>query len=52
MFDFELNWSDGFNGTLAILPAEGGKPEVVMEGVVGEWKMVGKLVRRGKERGV
>jgi serine/threonine protein kinase len=33
LFDFELNWSDGFNGTLAILPAEGGKPEVVMEGV-------------------
>ena len=33
LFDFELNWSDGFNGTLAILPAQGGKPEVVMEGV-------------------
>ena len=33
LFDFELNWSDGFNGTLAILPADGGKPEVVMEGV-------------------
>jgi serine/threonine protein kinase len=33
LFDFELNWSDGFNGTLAILPAEGGKPEVVMQGV-------------------
>jgi len=33
LFDFELNWSDGFNGTLAILPADGGKPETVMEGV-------------------
>jgi len=33
LFDFELNWADGFNGTLAILPAEGGKPEIVMEGV-------------------
>ena len=33
LFDFELNWSDGFNGTLAILPADGGKPELVMDGV-------------------
>ncbi|HEV8134507.1 MAG TPA: WD40 repeat domain-containing serine/threonine protein kinase [Pyrinomonadaceae bacterium] len=33
LFDFELNWSDGFNGTLAILPADGGKPEVLMQGV-------------------
>ena len=31
--NFELNWSDGYNGTLAILPAEGGKPETIMEGV-------------------
>jgi eukaryotic-like serine/threonine-protein kinase len=33
LFNFELNWSDGYNGTLVILPAEGGKPEVVMEGI-------------------
>ena len=33
LLNFELNWSDGYNGTLAILPAGGGKPEVVMEGV-------------------
>jgi Tol biopolymer transport system component len=33
LLNFELNWSDGYNGTLAILPAVDGKPEVVMEGV-------------------
>ena len=33
LFDFELNWSDGYNGTLAILPAGGGKPETRIEGV-------------------
>jgi serine/threonine protein kinase len=33
LLNFELNWSDGYNGTLAILPVGGGKPEVVMEGV-------------------
>jgi len=33
LLNFELNWSDGWQGTLAMLPAEGGKPEIVMEGV-------------------
>ncbi|MFN2533102.1 MAG: protein kinase [Pyrinomonadaceae bacterium] len=33
LLNFELNWSDGYNGTLAILPAKGGKPEVLMDGV-------------------
>lgn len=33
LFDFELNWADGYNGSLAILPVEGGKPEVLLEGV-------------------
>src|SRR6267142_1251808 len=33
LFNFELNWADGYDGTLVILPAEGGKPEVVMEGI-------------------
>ena len=33
LVDFELNWSDGFNGTLQILPAGGGNPEVRMENV-------------------
>ncbi|HEY6244524.1 MAG TPA: protein kinase [Pyrinomonadaceae bacterium] len=33
LFDFELNWSDGYNGTLAVLPKEGGTPEVVGEGI-------------------
>jgi eukaryotic-like serine/threonine-protein kinase len=33
LFDFELNWADGYNGTLAILPADGGKPEAMIEGV-------------------
>src|SRR6266536_584695 len=33
LFNFELNWSDGYNGTLVILPAEGGKPEVMMDGI-------------------
>ena len=33
LLNFELNWSDGWRGTLEILPAEGGKPEVVMEDV-------------------
>jgi len=30
---FELNWSDGFNGILQILPAGGGHPETIIEGV-------------------
>src|SRR5687768_14711155 len=33
LLNFELNWMDGRNGTLAILPAEGGKPEVLMDKV-------------------
>jgi len=33
LLNFELNWMDGRNGTLAILPAEGGKPEVLMDNV-------------------
>jgi Tol biopolymer transport system component len=33
LFDFELNWSDGYNGTLAILPSEDGKPEVIAAGI-------------------
>jgi len=33
LFDFELNWSDGFNGNLAILPPGGGEPETVITGV-------------------
>jgi len=33
LLNFELNWADGYNGTLAVLPEAGGKPEVVMEGV-------------------
>jgi Tol biopolymer transport system component len=33
LLNFELNWADGYNGTLAVLPQVGGKPEVVMEGV-------------------
>ena len=33
LFDFELNWSDGYNGTLAILPPDGGKPEIIADGI-------------------
>ncbi len=33
LFDFVLNWSDGYNGTLAILPAGGGEPETEIDGV-------------------
>jgi serine/threonine protein kinase len=33
LFDFELNWSDGYNGTLAILPPDGGKPEIIGDGI-------------------
>lgn len=33
LFDFELNWSDGYNGTLAILSADGGKPEIIADGI-------------------
>ena len=33
LFDFELNWSDGYNGTLAILPPDGGRPEIVADGI-------------------
>ena len=27
LVNFELNWSDGYNGTLRILPADGGQPD-------------------------
>ncbi|HEX6730796.1 MAG TPA: protein kinase [Pyrinomonadaceae bacterium] len=33
LVNFELNWSDGYNGTLQILPAVGGQPETTIEGV-------------------
>jgi eukaryotic-like serine/threonine-protein kinase len=33
LLNFELNWSDGYNGTLQILPAGGGQPETTIEGV-------------------
>ena len=33
LVNFELNWSDGYNGTLLILPAGGGQPENTIEGV-------------------
>jgi len=33
LLNFELSWADGYNGTLAILPAQGGKPEPGIEGV-------------------
>jgi serine/threonine protein kinase/Tol biopolymer transport system component len=33
LFDFELNWADGYNGTLAILPTDGGKPEIIGDGI-------------------
>lgn len=33
LFNFELNWSDGYNGTLAILPPDGGKPEIIADGI-------------------
>jgi Tol biopolymer transport system component len=33
LLNFELNWADGYNGTLAVLPPGGGKPEVVDVGV-------------------
>jgi eukaryotic-like serine/threonine-protein kinase len=33
LLNFQLSWADGYKGTLAILPAQGGKPEPVMEGV-------------------
>ena len=33
LVNFELNWSDGYNGTLQILPAGGGQPETSIEGV-------------------
>jgi eukaryotic-like serine/threonine-protein kinase len=33
LFDFELNWSDGYNGTLAILSPDGGKPEIIGDGI-------------------
>jgi eukaryotic-like serine/threonine-protein kinase len=33
LVNFELNWSDGYNGTLQILPAGGGQPERTIEGV-------------------
>ena len=33
LFNFELNWADGWHGTLEILPAKGDKPEVEIDGV-------------------
>jgi Tol biopolymer transport system component len=33
LVNFELSWSDGYNGTLQILPAGGGQPETTIEGV-------------------
>src|SRR6266545_8109965 len=33
LVNFELNWSDGYNGTLQILPAGGGPPEATIDGV-------------------
>jgi serine/threonine protein kinase/Tol biopolymer transport system component len=33
LVNFELNWSDGYNGTLQILPAGSVQPEVTIEGV-------------------
>lgn len=33
LVNFTLNWSDGYNGTLQILPADGGPPEISIEGV-------------------
>ncbi|MGH9971921.1 MAG: protein kinase domain-containing protein [Pyrinomonadaceae bacterium] len=33
LFNFELSWNDGRNGTLALVPSTGGEPRVLMEGV-------------------
>ena len=33
LVNFELNWADGYKGTLKILPAGGGSPETVIDGV-------------------
>ena len=33
LFDFELNWADGYNGTLAFLNPDGTQPEIVAEGI-------------------
>ena len=33
LVNFELNWSDGYNGTLQILPAGGVQPEASIDGV-------------------
>ena len=33
LVNFELNWSDGYNGTLQIFPAGGVQPEASIEGV-------------------
>jgi serine/threonine protein kinase/Tol biopolymer transport system component len=33
LVDFELNWGDGYNGTLQILPAGGGPPETTIKDV-------------------
>ena len=33
LFDFEISWTDGRNGTLALVPSGGGEPRVLMEGV-------------------
>lgn len=31
LFNFELNWNDGQNGTLALIPPSGGEPRVLMD---------------------
>ena len=33
LFNFELSWNDGRNGTLALVPVTGGEPRVLMDGV-------------------
>ena len=33
LFNFELSWNDGRNGTLALVPATGGEPRILMAGV-------------------
>jgi serine/threonine protein kinase/Tol biopolymer transport system component len=33
LFDYELSWNEGRNGTLALVPANGAEPRVLMEGV-------------------
>ncbi|HUE82348.1 MAG TPA: protein kinase [Pyrinomonadaceae bacterium] len=33
LFNFELSWNDGRNGTLALMSSTGGEPRILMEGV-------------------